>query len=321
MVDAERAGVMSTADPSTRDTARIVVEGAFGLGEVVVGGQVEPDTYVLSKEGPRLLEARIGVKSHKLERDPGGTTRRVELDAEARSRRVLSDAEVAEVAAMGLRIEQHYGAPQDIEWAYQDGTLYCLQARPITTLEALSPERGAVLVKGLGASMGRASGRARVLASPAEGDALLAGEILVAPMTTPDWVPVLRRAAGLTTDGGGMTCHAAIVSRELRIPCVVGTRTATKVLRDGELVTLDGQKGQVWAGDIDAARAQRRWGHSSPASPAQHARGCTLRLARAGPPTPLPLPMRCALFVSLRSLRWRVSSARPCVASTATIPA
>jgi pyruvate,water dikinase len=255
MVDAERSGVMFTADPSTQDTARIVVEGAFGLGEVVVGGQVEPDTYVLSKDGPRLLEARIGVKTHKLERDPAGTTRRVELDADTRTRRVLSDAEVTEVAAMGLRIERHYGSPQDIEWAFQDGTLYCLQARPITTLSAPSPAVGTVLVTGLGASTGRASGRVRVLASPAEGEALQAGEILVAPMTTPDWVPVLRRAAGLITDGGGMTCHAAIVSRELRIPCVVGTRTATKVLRNGERVTLDGQKGQVWEGDLDLAQA------------------------------------------------------------------
>jgi pyruvate, water dikinase len=269
MVDSERSGVLFTADPASLDRSRIVVEAAFGLGDVVVGGQVEPDTYLLAKDGPRLLEARIGHKTHKLERDPQGTTRRVELDLEQGRARVLADAELIELGRMGLGIEQHYGVPQDIEWAYADGKLYCLQARPITTLDetAASPqdagpqqeEAGTVLVSGLGASPGRASGKVRILRSPDEGEALQAGELLVAPMTTPDWVPIMRRAAGLVTDGGGITCHAAIVSRELRIPCVVGSRNATRVLRDGELVTIDGRKGQVLRGDVarvEAAVAQ-----------------------------------------------------------------
>jgi pyruvate,water dikinase len=250
MVDSERSGVMFTADPSTGDRTRIVIEAAFGLGEVVVGGQVEPDTYLLHKDGPRPLETRIGSKSHKLERDPKGGSRRIELRGDERGQRVLTDQELVEIARMGLRIEQHYGEPQDIEWAYADGKLYCLQARPITTLPSPEPKAGSVLLSGLGASPGRASGRVRILKSPADSDKLKTGEILVAAMTTPDWVPVLRRAAGLITDGGGMTCHAAIVSRELRIPCVVGTRTATKILRDGELVTLDGSKGQVESGEL-----------------------------------------------------------------------
>jgi pyruvate,water dikinase len=251
MVDSERSGVMFTADPSSGDRKRIVIEGAFGLGEVVVGGQVEPDTYVLSKDGPRVLEARIGDKSHKLERAPEGGTRRVELQGDARTRRVLEDRELIELGELGLRIERHYGEPQDVEWAYASGKLYCLQSRPITTLHETA--EGSVLLSGLGASPGRATGRVRILKSPDEGAKLQAGEVLVAAMTTPDWVPVLRRAAGLVTDGGGMTCHAAIVSRELRIPCIVGTRSATKVLRDGELVTIDGKKGEVLQGAVESA--------------------------------------------------------------------
>ena len=249
MVDSERSGVMFTADPSTGSRQHVIVEGAFGLGEVVVSGQVEPDTYVLSKEGPAVLSVRVGDKLHKLVRNPKGGTERVELAGSERHARVLSDAELLQLATMGVRIEQHYGQPQDIEWAYSDGNLYIVQSRPITTLPDQERQKsGEVLLTGLGASPGLASGQVRVLSSPKEAQKLQPGEILVAAMTTPDWVPVLRRAAGLVTDGGGMTCHAAIVSRELRVPCVVGTRNATRVLRDGELVTVDGSRGQVSAG-------------------------------------------------------------------------
>jgi pyruvate,water dikinase len=263
MIDADRSGVMFTADPASGNRGRMVIEGAFGLGEVVGGGQVEPDTYVVDKVGPRVLEARIGTKSHKLQHDPHGGTRRVDLTQEQASTRVLADDELLAVATMGLRVEQHYGVPQDIEWAFADGALYCLQARPITTLTAEDAESSAranaapaaLLVSGLGAAPGRVTGPVRVLRGPEEGDQLQPGEILVAAMTSPDWVPFLRRACGLVTDGGGMTCHAAIVSRELRIPCVVGARVATKVLREGELVTLDGKEGKVYAGQVATSDA------------------------------------------------------------------
>lgn len=266
MIDSERSGVMFTADPSTCDRSRIVIEGAFGLGEVVVGGQVEPDTYVLTKDGPRVLETRIGYKTHKLERNvASGATHRVELTSEEAARRVLSDAELIELARLGTKVEEHYGVPQDIEWAFAGGTLYCLQARPITTLVERSGARkesdrdGAheVLLTGLGASPGRGSGPVRILRGPEEGDQLFDGDVLVATMTSPDWMPILRRVAALVTDGGGMTCHAAIVSRELGVPCVVGTRTATRTLRNGERVTVDGRKGQILRGeDVSRPRVE-----------------------------------------------------------------
>lgn len=250
MVDADCAGVMFTVDPASSDPARIVVEGAFGLGEVVVSGQVEPDTYVLAKEGPRVLQVRIGNKTHKLVNQAGAGTVRIELSASEAAQRVLTDDQLHELGRLAVAIERHYKSPQDTEWAFEAGKLYMLQSRPITTLDQAPPEaaQGSVLLSGMGASPGIASGRVRILHSAAEGKQLNDGEILVAAMTTPDWVPALRRAAALVTDGGGMTCHAAIVSRELRIPCVVGTRDATHKLRDGELVTVDGKRGQVLLG-------------------------------------------------------------------------
>jgi pyruvate,water dikinase len=257
MIPSERSGVMFTADPSTGDTDKVVVEAAFGQGEVVVSGLVEPDTYVLAKEGPTLLHVRIGTQAFQIVRGPDGRDLQVDLDPGEGSRRVLSDDEVVGLARLGLQTEHHYGTPQDTEWAMAGGRTSLVQSRPITTLgpsgatgEAPDADAGKVLVQGMAASAGRAVGRVRVLDSLDQADQLLAGEVLVTRMTSPDWVPTMRRAAALVTDGGGMTCHAAIVSRELRVPCVVGARTATTVLRDGELVTVDGAKGIVSEGDV-----------------------------------------------------------------------
>jgi len=255
MIPSERSGVMFTADPSTGDTGKIVIEAAFGQGEVVVSGEVEPDTYVLSKTGPTLQHVRIGTKDFKLVRGPDGKDQHVDLTPDEASRRVLDDDEVLALAQLGLAAEAHYGSPQDTEWAIAEGHQYLVQSRPITTLDqqrATGPVSQAdrPLVQGLAASAGRASGAVRILESAEQGDELLAGEILVAKMTSPDWVPTMRRASALITDGGGITCHAAIVSRELGVPCVVGARNATTVLRTGEVVTVDGAKGTVYEGDL-----------------------------------------------------------------------
>ncbi|PCC70772.1 phosphoenolpyruvate synthase [Nannocystis exedens] len=253
MVDAARSGVMFTADPASGDREMIVIEAAFGLGEVVVGGQVEVDTYVLAKAGPTVRSARVGAKQFKIVRDARGHESKVSLGTDEAHRRVLADEELLQLARLGAQVEAHYGAPQDVEWAEAGGRFFLVQTRPITTLPASPREpaeaaRGRALLHGLGASPGTASGKVRVLRSPDEGGRLEAGEVLVATMTSPDWVPTMRRAAAVVTDSGGMTCHAAIVSRELKIPAVVGAREATRVLRDGELVTVDGKRGQVLAG-------------------------------------------------------------------------
>jgi pyruvate, water dikinase len=235
-----------------------VVEAALGLGGVVVSGQVEPDTYVVDRSTGRVIEARVGHQSHLLRRGPDGRDERVELSPAEGSVRVLDDAELAELAELAVRVEEHYGSPQDLEWGIAEGRLHLLQSRPITTLHHREPaadDDGGTpdpVLSGLGSSPGVAVGRVRILQSPKEGKKLQTGEVLVAVMTSPDWLPTMRRSAALVTDAGGMTCHAAIVSRELRIPGVVGTREATRRLRDGELVTVDGATGRVYVGDVQS---------------------------------------------------------------------
>ncbi|HVV29840.1 MAG TPA: phosphoenolpyruvate synthase [Mycobacteriales bacterium] len=258
MVEADRAGVIFTADPRTGDRNRLVVEAVFGQGETLVSGSVEPDSYLVDKEELRLADVRVGDKKYKIVRGDAGDTR-VELPGPAARRRVLGDATVLELARLAIRVEEHYDGPQDMEWAIDSaGEIFLVQTRPITTLAPVTAT-GERLIRGLAASPGTAGGAVRVLTSPEEGKQLRAGEILVAPMTNPDWVPAIRRAAALVTDGGGMTCHAAIVARELGVPCVVGTEHGTTVLQTGRLVTVDGDAGEIRAGVQPApARAESR---------------------------------------------------------------
>jgi pyruvate,water dikinase len=257
MVDARCSGVMFGANPATGDRDEVVIDAAFGLGEVVVGGLVEPDTYVAARDSGRIRSIRLGRQAFALRRGDDGFDHRVELsDAEGASR-VLGDGEIRDLVALARRAEDHYGEPQDMEWTIDEaGRIAIVQSRPITTLAGGGTRvdgpatAGPALVSGLGAAPGLAVGPVRVLTDVEQGAALQPGDVLVAPMTTPDWVPVLRRAAALVTDGGGITCHAAIVSRELQVPCIVGARDATSKLRDGEIVTVDGGRGRVFAGDV-----------------------------------------------------------------------
>jgi pyruvate, water dikinase len=259
MVDAHTSGVMFTADPATGGRDCVVIEAAYGLGEVVVGGQVEPDTYVVSKDGPRIVQEHLGTKATKIVRGPDGHDQRVAVPADEQARRVLDENALMALTHTALDVERHYGAPQDVEFAIDGHGIWIVQSRPITTLgeAGVASQQvevpGTLLVSGLAAAPGVASGPVRILGSPAEGARLAAGEVLVAPMTNPDWVPTMRRAAALVTDGGGVTCHAAIVGRELHLPTVVATRRATSVLRDGEVVTVDGTAGEVREGPAAAA--------------------------------------------------------------------
>jgi pyruvate,water dikinase len=299
MVASERSGVMFTADPATGDRGRIVIEAALGLGEVVVGGQVEPDTYVVDKHDRHLIERHVGVQRYEIVPGPEGD-RRVALSPTEGAEPVLDDHAIGALAHVGVEVERHYGTPQDIEFAMDDHHVWLVQSRPITTLGDAAPAAdgrpacegppttadgvpdGSVLVTGLGASPAVGTGRVRVLRSPEEGAALLAGEVLVAPMTNPDWLPAMRRAAALVTDGGGITCHAAIVGRELHLPTVVAARGATTVLHDGDLVTVDGAGGRVLA--------THAVGPLAAPAPAR---------AAAPPPAPAPETTATLLYVNL----------------------
>ncbi len=255
MVPAVSAGVAFTADPTSGDRDTLVIEAAPGQGEVVVGGLVEPDTYTLGRDPLELLDVRVGVKTHKVVAAAAGDQTVRLGEAESRAR-VLTDDQVMTIAGLALKAEDHFGVPQDLEWCFDpEGVVHIVQTRPITTLQGVMPVApsttpATTLLSGQGASPGIASGTVRVLATPAEGALLQTGEVLVAPMTNPDWLPTLRRAAAVVTDSGGVTCHAAIASRELGVPCVVGTHDATTRLHTGDLVTVDGARGTVSAGAV-----------------------------------------------------------------------
>lgn len=261
MIVADCAGVAFTTDPSTGAADHMVIEAAFGQGEVVVSGRVEPDTYVVDKATFELLDSRIGFKPIKIVRGADGHDSTLTLDRNEAESRVLDDVALRRVAELAMAVERLHGCPQDVEWAVASGTVWLVQARPITTLGLTSDGTRSpqtvdadVLVRGLPAAPGTASGNVKVLQDPDEGDLLAQGEILVAPMTNPDWLPTIRKAAALVTDSGGMTCHAAIIARELGVPCIVGARTATTDLRDGMPVTVDGRHGYVIAGRTGSAQ-------------------------------------------------------------------
>lgn len=254
MAHADKAGVMFTVNPSTGEEIALI-EGSWGLGEAVVSGDVTPDNYAVDKKTNKVTNVTISNKKVMYTNDKKGTSIKIEVPEEKRNERVLSDAELIELTEMGKKIQTHYDQPMDTEWAFENGTLYLLQARPITTLGDVelndsesNGDVGDVLVRGLGASPGMASGKVKIINDIDELDKIKESDIMVTTMTTPDMVPAMRRASGIVTDEGGVTCHASIISRELGIPCVVGTGSATTTLKENSGVTLDGKKGLVFDG-------------------------------------------------------------------------
>lgn len=278
MVDSTVSGILFTRDPNTGEN-HMIIEAGFGLGEAIVGGEVTPDHYVVDGVTQRIVHKQISEQKIRLVRADGGGNRREEIPEADRSRQKLSDERIDKLASLARVIESHYRRPMDIEWCLEGSALYIVQARPVTTIPAESAKTPLTspngnghagrpasapasptssetpLVRGLGASPGIHGGKVRKLLRAAEMDRLQAGEVLVTQMTTPDMVPAMTRAAAIVTDEGGMTCHAAIVSRELGVPCVVGTRTATQVLQDEQGVTVDGKLGVVYDGLPKAAPA------------------------------------------------------------------
>ena len=258
MVESEASGVMFTIEPVTSDTSKIIIEAVFGLGEAIVSGEVTPDLYIIDKDGLKISTKKIGKQEWQLIRNPTADDKeaniQVSLPPSTQTQQKLADDDIIKLAKLGKQIEDHYEFPQDIEWAKEDKKLFIVQSRPVTTIKEVAefePEvKAPVLLTGAPASPGMASGPVKIVPESSQIDKVKAGDILVAEMTTPDFVPAMKRAVAIVTDRGGRTAHAAIVSRELGIPCVVGAEKATTTLTDGQIITVDGSRGKVYEGKV-----------------------------------------------------------------------
>jgi len=262
MVESLISGIMFTAEP-TGDETKMVIEAGFGLGESIVSGSVTPDTYIIDKGKIKILEKKIHNQTFKIVRK-GRENVREKLSSSVSKKQKLDDKSIIQLAKIGKQIEMHYKKPQDVEWAIENKEIFIVQSRPITTLglktsagnaeerkKKLAGLEDKVILDGLSASPGVGSGKVQVVRNIAQIVKVKKGDILVAPMTSPDWVPTMKKSRAIITDEGGVTCHAAIVSRELGIPCVVGTVKATEILEDGDEVTVNGYDGIVYKGKVE----------------------------------------------------------------------
>lgn len=259
MVDSECSGVMFTLDLRDGDRDTVTIEGSWGLGEYIVQGTVTPDTYFIDKGTLNINERKVPEKKIQLVNKPGGGTEEKEVPEDKRESQVLPDDSLIDLAKYAIQIEDHYDFPQDIEWALdkKQQKLYILQSRPETAwtekeIEKKGKAKGEKILSGLAASPGMGHGKAKVVHSLDELDKVEKGDILITEMTSPDMVPGMKRASAIATDEGGLTSHAAIVSRELGTPCVVGTGDSTEELEDGKVVSVDGTHGEVFEGVVEA---------------------------------------------------------------------
>lgn len=262
MVDSKKSGVMFTANPINNNKEEIMINASWGLGEAVVSGIVSPDEYIIDKKTRKTSEIHIAEKNLMVIKDKDGVgTVEVKVEnhigPEYVKKECLTEEELNTLIDFGLKIEELYGTYQDIEWGFDGDTkeLYILQSRPITTMEGEKKmdnikmvQELKMLVRGLPASPGLGRGKVRNIKDISEISRVEEGDILVTVMTNPDMVPAMRKAAAVVTDEGGRTCHAAIVSRELQIPCIVGAKSASEILKEGMEVTVDASRGVVFEG-------------------------------------------------------------------------
>ncbi|WP_334329682.1 phosphoenolpyruvate synthase [Companilactobacillus sp. HBUAS59699] len=272
MVFSKASGIMFSVNVSNGDDSKIVIDAIRGLGEYIVLGKVTPNHFVIDKASQKIVERNIVKQTIQLSRVADGGTKEEAVPEELQDKQVLTDEQVIELAGYAKKIEEHYGCYMDMEYALDVNTnrLWIVQARPETFWSQKNKNKdqdtdsgddnvvaesdAKVIVRGLPASPGMASGVVHVIDDPKDIDQFKKGEILVTLMTSPDWVPAMKKAAAIITNNGGMTCHAAIVSREMQIPCIVGTKSrqvaATDVLKDGDVVTVDAKNGVVYQGKV-----------------------------------------------------------------------
>ncbi len=259
MVQSEISGIMFTVNPLTNNRGEVSIEGAYGLGQPVVSGEVTPDQYIVDKESKEIKSKHLAKQTWQMTLEGN-----MPISRAYQEKQKLSDKFIVELAKIGLKIEEHYGHPQDIEWGMEKKKLYIVQSRPVTTLKAStkteetvvdSTKSGKYILEGLAASPGVATGPVRIIKSASEINKVKEGDVLVAVMTNPDFVPAMKRACAILTDQGGRTSHAAIVSRELGVPAVVGSLQATTILKNGEIITVDGNDGRVYEHDVTKEQA------------------------------------------------------------------
>ena len=254
MIDSEKSGVIFSKDPSYKKD-NIIIEAIFGLGEGIVSGRITPDDYVLS-EDLKILSKKISNKKIAITRDSSGKQAIIKLTNEKSNYQVLTDREIKNLAQIALKLEEHYHKPQDIEFAIEKGEIFIVQTRPITTLNTRFEKKDIKEIKeepiltGFAASPGIGFGKVKIINKLEDLDKIQKGDVLVTKMTNPDMVVTMQKSDAIITDEGGLTAHAAIVSREMGIPCVVGTQEATTKLKDGEEVTVDGYTGKVYKGKV-----------------------------------------------------------------------
>jgi pyruvate,water dikinase len=259
MVQSHVSGVMFSIDPVTNQKDRIVIEAVWGLGEMIVQGSVIPDRFVVQKDTFDILSKEISDQAVRLVRH-GSETKEEKVPPTLSSIQKISDKDVVELAKLADKLQKHYYFPQDSEWAKEGNKIYLVQTRPVTTVKSQAEMAKltakdekitfseAPVLTGRPASPGIGTGVVKILKSPKEIDKIKPEDVLVTKMTSPDFVPAMKKASAIVTDEGGPTSHAAIVSRELGVPCVVGTIEATKKLREGNIVTVNGTTGEVYLG-------------------------------------------------------------------------
>ncbi len=261
MVFSEAAGVMFTLNVSNGDRSTVQIEAGWGLGEFVVQGKITPDVYYVKKDD-LTIQSIVAEKDVMLIRKDKGGVEEKPVPKNKKSKQILTDNQITELAQYGISIESHYEKPMDIEWGLDERTdkIWILQARPETAWAGkeqqesvtITEERN-IIIQGLPASPGIVAGSAKVILDVSGIHEFKKGQILVTEMTAPDWVPAMKKAKAIVTNSGGMTCHAAIVSREMGIPCIVGTKKATEVIADGQDITVDAVNGVVYEGILQEA--------------------------------------------------------------------
>ena len=254
MIDATKSGVIFSKDPTFKNDD-VIIEAVWGLGEGIVSGKVTPDKYVLSPQ-LEIKDTVIANKKVAITRDSSGKKEVVKLTEDKAKQQVLKNHEIRKLAEIALKLEEHYQKPQDIEFAIENGEIYIVQTRPVTTLEKRVEKgtqkeiKGDIILKGLAASPGIATGKIKIIEDLKDLSKIQTGDILVTKMTNPDMVVTMQKSAGIITDEGGLTAHAAIVSREMGIPSIVGTQEATTRLKENEIITMDGYTGRIYKGKV-----------------------------------------------------------------------